>query len=357
MKHKVNLEPNDNTKGVLVITDHQTHEQSESIYPLLTTMITDKRSTFIHVMSRGISENALFFNKKPNFKLHVSQVDEGYKYTDKGNFYQNFFVTIKENYNVIFLRIDRPLSDSFLCFIKKIFNKQLIINDPVGINLTGSKEFLLDVANLCPPMKICYDLSDIEVFRHRFPVVLKPLQGYGGKGIIKIENDTVTVNENNCDYSEFESAYNDLLADGYLAMKFLKRVTEGDKRIIVINGEIIGAILRFPQNKSFLCNLKQGGHSTFTDVDQDEIEIVKQLSPIMDKNHVVIYGLDTLMDDDGHRKLSEINSLNVGGLIQAQQHSGKPVIDIASELIWDYIENNEDIYHTPPKFYDDALAN
>ena len=125
-----------------------------------------------------------------------------------------------------------------------------------------------------------------------------------------------------------------------LAMKYLKNVTQGDKRVVVVGGEIQGAILRLPARGSWLCNLKQGGSAAFADVDKSERQIAEVISPILRKQGVLIFGFDTLVDDHGIRRLSEINTLNVGGLLQAQEFSGVPIIKNSANAIWKYIVEN-----------------
>jgi glutathione synthase len=122
-----------------------------------------------------------------------------------------------------------------------------------------------------------------------------------------------------------------------LAMKFLKNVTQGDKRTIVVNREILGAALRLPAPGGWLCNVNQGGHAILAEPDEDEHIIQEILTPMLHRKGVVIFGFDTLVDDDGRRVLSEINTLSIGGLVPLEEMSGKPVLKRAATLLWDYI--------------------
>ena len=103
-------------------------------------------------------------------------------------------------------------------------------------------------------MKICTSISEIIEFKKQFPIVLKPFNEYGGRGIVKIENDVVNAGSNNYSFDEFADNYKQNPID-YIGVKYLKNVSQGDKRIIVINGQIIGASLRLPAKNSWLCNL------------------------------------------------------------------------------------------------------
>ncbi|MEO1028069.1 MAG: hypothetical protein AAFX02_03315, partial [Pseudomonadota bacterium] len=99
----------------------------------------------------------------------------------------------------------------------------------------------------------------------------------------------------------------------YLAMAYLKRFAEGDRRVIVVNGEIIGASLRKPSDQGWICNVSSGGQSSRTDVSEAEIEAVSAISPMLKREGVLIYGIDSLVDDYGIRRVTEINTYSVGG--------------------------------------------
>lgn len=331
---------------IIVLTDHTTHGEGESIYSLLKTMLKNPLCKSIEVASRSNSNNHNFFYAYNSSLLNCCSVTEDFSYQANGNnFLCNTIQTDIKNYDVVFLRIDRPVTNDFFSFLISLVPEHRIINKPSGIELTGSKEFLLNFPELCPPIKLCKNVDDVLHFYESYPTVLKPLYSYGGKGLIKIQNDRVWEQDqeyNLKDYiSVLESAFS---AQGaYLAMKYLKNVNEGDKRVIVVNGQIMGATLRIPKVGSWLCNLSMGGSSSFAQPDENETKIAETISSKVINKGVVIFGFDTLVDDDGKRVLSEINTLNVGGLLQAERHSGEPVIQKASNLIWSYISQEINI--------------
>lgn len=328
---------------MLVITDHQTHGKGESIYPLLRTMVKNPVCASIEVASRGNSKNKGFFVSYNSTKVITTCVDDNFAYQDNGKQFTDTDIESDiRDFDVIFIRIDRPVPDQFLNFIIDNVSENKIINNPSGIRKTGSKNFLLNFPEICPPIKLCSSLDEILEFYKRFPIVLKPLQSYGGKGILKIIDDTVWEKEDSYPLKDYMSVLNENLEThgNYLAMKYLKNVSQGDKRVIVVNGKIMGATLRLPKEGSWLCNLSMGGSSSFAEPDEQETKIAETISPSIVESGVVIFGFDTLVDDDGNRVLSEINTLNVGGLLQAEIHSGKPVIRESSDLIWSYICEN-----------------
>ncbi|MBK7409991.1 MAG: hypothetical protein IPJ40_19245 [Saprospirales bacterium] len=128
-------------------------------------------------------------------------------------------------------------------------------------------------------------------------------------------------------------------------MKYLKNVDQGDKRIIVLTGHILGASIRLPAKGSWMCNVAQGGLATPAVAEAEEQQMAAKLSPLLADRGVIFYGFDTLVNDEGLRTLSEINTLSIGGLVQIANFTGKPVVREAAYLIWEYVKNT--IYGRP----------
>ena len=129
-------------------------------------------------------------------------------------------------------------------------------------------------------------------------------------------------------------------------VKYLKNVTQGDKRIIVVNGKIMGASLRLPPEGSWICNASMGGSSYAAEVDKDEENIISVINPVLSKMGIVMYGIDTLVNDERRRVLSEINTTSIGGLPQIAGFRKKPVVEEAIDLIWKYfLKHTENVKH------------
>ena len=124
-------------------------------------------------------------------------------------------------------------------------------------------------------------------------------------------------------------------------MKYLKNVTQGDKRILVVGGKIMAASLRLPAPNSWLCNVAQGGISVPSELEKEEIDIIKTISPRLEQEGIFIFGADTLVNDDGKRILSEINTLSIGGFPQAEKQTGKPIVQDTINKIIKYIDANK----------------
>ena len=327
---------------ILVLTDHHTHTRGESIYELLRTMALSPECKEIYLASRGTLKNRLFFENFDTPTVCARRVDNDLRYSDDGAWFATFEPVVISEFDVLFLRLDRPLTDDQLIKIENHYHDRLIINKPTGIIETGSKEFLLNFPDLCPEIALCHNLTDVSRQMEKFPIVLKPVHGYGGIGLIRIDNEFVFIENKKVSYDEGMKLVGQHLeySGAMLSMKYLKNVARGDKRVLAIGESIQGAILRIPAQESWLCNLKQGGSAVPADVDESERQIFETIHPILKKQGVLIFGFDTLVDDNGTRRLSEINTLDVGGFLQAQELSGAPVIKNASKAIWKYIVEN-----------------
>jgi len=326
---------------VLVLTDHTNHSKENSIYGLLRAMRKHPTTQSVVVATRANKANANFFQEKSNAKLMVSTVTEDFYYTEDGSHYQqNLEPAALASYDLIWLRMPPPLSASFLEFIDQTFADQFVINHPKGILKAGSKEFLKQFPELCPPAKICQSKADIIEFKNRFPIVLKPFREYGGRGIVKIDGDRVWLGNEEITFDDFiENLENDDIQ--YLGVKFLKNVGQGDKRIVVVNGKVMGASLRLPPKDSWICNVAMGGSAQQSDVEPEEYNIVESINPVLSEMGIVMYGVDTLVGDDGKRVLSEINSTSIGGLPQIAAMQNLPLVEEAIDLIWSYFLKNE----------------
>ena len=329
---------------VLILTDHRNHSAENSLYELSIKMLAHRQTECIDIASRENSINESFFSCSPYPKLYGTSITKDFVFNVQDHALSKDFKEVDlETYDMVWLRMPPPMDTEFLEFINNFFPKAVIINNPMAITETGSKEFLMNFQSVCPPMKICNSLEDITEFSSQFAIVLKPFNEYGGRGIVKIEGDKVSFGKEHCTLDEFSKAYAQNPID-YLAVKYLKNVKQGDKRIVVVNGEILGASLRLPSENSWLCNVAMGGSSNRIEVEPEEEAIIKLINPILTQRGIVMYGVDTLVGDDGKRVLSEINTTSIGGLPQIAAMQQEPLVEKAIDLIWKYF-NNENNQH------------
>jgi glutathione synthase len=322
---------------VLIITDHKNHTSENSLYDLANKLIQNPKTIGVDIVSRANELNDPFFISYDGDSMLGTSINKDFKFDENQHPLENNLRRINpDSYDLIWLRLPPPIPKEFLDFLTIRFDGKMIINKPNGIYETGSKEFLTQFPTVCPPMQVCLNIDDIRNFKKQFPIVLKPFRAYGGEGIIRIDNDEACLGTKKISYKEFEERYN---GTEYLAVKYLKNVKEGDKRIVVINGEILGAALRLPAKDSWICNVAMGGSSNKTTITKEEYEIIKTINPKLNDMGIVMYGVDTLVGDDGKRLLSEINTTSIGGLPQIAKMDNEPLVERAIELIWEYYES------------------
>lgn len=327
---------------VLVLTDHRGHSAENSIYALLRQMLNDPRCAEIDIATRAWAGNDSFFTAQSGDQLQVAAVTPDFAYTDEGEYLtQGLRVVDPKDYDLIFLRLPRPISDEFLIWLADLLAGKAIVNHPRGIVETSTKQFLLNFPEVCPGMQLCRSKQEVLDFAAKFPIVLKPLREYGGRGLLKIEGDTLDDGSSLHDTATYLEEIEDVLeTDGMLGMKFLKNVSQGDKRILVAGGQIMAASLRLPAPDSWLCNVAQGGTSVPATPTSDEEAIIAHINPKLQQAGILIYGADTLVDDDGKRVLSEINTLSIGGFPQAEQQTGRPVLQPTIDKIFIYADTH-----------------
>ena len=330
---------------LLVLTNHKTHSSSNSIYALLTALARHEACGQIDVASSGITANKLFFNCHLETRLLAATVKDDFVYSDSGKAYLNraHWVNLSE-YDFIFLRLPPPANEAFFNFLTTVFPSQRIVNNPKGIIETGNKKYLLKHSKLCPPMKFCQDIDQVENFARLFPIVLKPLNGYGGAGLIKIDGQRVWMGNTLISFKEFAEKFQQK-GQPILAMKYLKNVSQGDKRVIVCRDTIVGASLRKPPKGNWLCNTAQGGISTRTIITKEERAIAASLSKALMQKGIFMFGFDTLTDDEGKRVLSEINTQSIGGLKQINEQGGPNILQLITELFWKHLNKIVDAEH------------
>ena len=322
---------------ILVLTDHTNHSGLNSLYKLVQELNNHPKCAFIDVATRGTALNDPFFKKQLTDALYVSRVNQKFIFqSDGGSFKRALRRESIRDYDVVWLRLPPPIKLKFAQYLMTQFPQKLWINEPVGIVKTGSKKFLLNFPDLCPAMKVCATIDDIEAFKSNHPIVLKPLYEYGGKGIIRIDGNLVW--EGNQE-TNWQALRQKLIKEPfeYLAVEYLTQVNQGDKRIIVVNGQVVGTSLRLPLEGSWICNASMGGRSELSEPDQTELAILKRIDQVLSKLGIVMYGIDTLMGNDGKRVLSEINTTSIGGLTPISDLTNQPVIKTTVGLLSNYI--------------------
>ncbi len=236
--------------------------------------------------------------------------------------------TFVEEFDFFFLRQDPPFNMNFIsnCYLleihKKLYKKPFFINDPSGIKNFTEKIFPMYFYDLMPKTMVTSNLQSFRMMVKKYKtVVVKPLYDKGGMGIYKItRNDKNTKNIFNKVLRTYRSPV--------VVQEFIPKVSQGDKRVIIIDGLPMGVINRIPKSGEFKANLHLGGYAKKTNLTKKEKEICHKLKPTLKKNKLFFVGID-LIDE----KLTEINVTSPTGINQINE-----IYNINLQtLIWDKI--------------------
>jgi glutathione synthase len=228
--------------------------------------------------------------------------------------------------DVVLLRQDPPFDLAYVTtthLLERIVPHTLVVNDPAQVRNAPEKIFVMEFPDLMPPTLITRDLAEIKAFRARHgDIVMKPLYGKGGEAVFRLAPQDLN----------FGSLY-DLFAatfrEQWVVQKFLPAVREGDKRIILVDGEFGGAVNRVPAPDDLRSNMVRGGAPKATDLTARERDICARIGPSLRERGLLFVGIDVI---DGF--LTEINVTSPTG-IRAIKALGGP--DVAA-MIWDRIE-------------------
>jgi glutathione synthase len=230
------------------------------------------------------------------------------------------------SFDVVLLRQDPPFDLAYISsthMLDRIHPQTLVVNDPSHVRNAPEKVFVTEFPDLMPPTLITRDLDAIKAFRaEQGDIVMKPLYGKGGEAVFRLTQQDLN----------FGSLY-DLFAatfrEPWVVQKFLPAVRQGDKRIILVEGEFAGAVNRVPAPDDLRSNMVRGGVPAATELTAREREICARLGPALRQRGLLFVGIDVIGDF-----LTEINVTSPTG-IRAVKNFGGP--DIAA-MIWDKIE-------------------
>jgi len=229
-------------------------------------------------------------------------------------------------FDVVLMRQDPPFDLNYITathFLERIQNKTLVINDPAAVRNAPEKMFVNEFPQLMPPTLLTRDLTEIKAFRAEHgDIVMKPLYGHGGGAVFRLTKDDLNFGSL---YDMFATTFR----EPWVMQKFLPAVRDGDKRIILVDGEFAGAVNRVPAADDLRSNMVRGGSPKETELTAREREICKTIGPALRERGLLFVGIDVI---GGY--LTEINVTSPTG-IRAIKNLGGP--DVAA-LIWNKIE-------------------
>jgi glutathione synthase len=228
--------------------------------------------------------------------------------------------------DVILLRQDPPFDLAYITtthMLERLHPKTFVVNDPASVRNAPEKVYVTEFPDLMPPTLITRDLAEIKAFRAQHgDIVMKPLYGHGGGAVFRVTRDDLN----------FGSLY-DMFAvtfrEQWVVQAWLPAVKEGDKRIILVDGEYAGAVNRVPAADDLRSNMVRGGSPKETELTPREREICQRLGPHLRERGLLLVGIDVIGG-----WLTEINVTSPTG-IRAVKNVGGP--DIA-KMVWDKIE-------------------
>jgi glutathione synthase len=230
------------------------------------------------------------------------------------------------DYDVVLLRQDPPFDMAYIAsthFLERVHPKTLVVNDPIEVRNAPEKLFVTGFAGVQPPTLITSDREAIYDFRARHgDIVLKPLHGAGGSGVARLLADDPNLDA----LLELHAMIG---REPVIAQKFIPAVTKGDKRILLVDGEPVGAINRVPKAGQIRSNLAVGGTAEAVELSARDREICAVIGPELKRRGLLFVGIDVIGD-----YLTEINVTSPTGAQALKRFTG---VD-ATEVLWKRVE-------------------
>jgi glutathione synthase len=231
--------------------------------------------------------------------------------------------------DVVLMRQDPPFDMAYITashILERIHPKTLVVNDPAHVRNAPEKLFVTEFADFIPPTLITSDGIEIRAFRERHKdIILKPLFGNGGAGVFRVKPD----DENLGALLEMFTAF---YREPVIVQRYLPEVRQGDKRIILVDGQFAGAINRVPAAGEARSNMHVGGRPEKTELTSRERDICAAIGPELKRRGLIFTGIDVIGDH-----MTEINVTSPTGIQEVRRFGGA---DIAA-LVWDAIERRK----------------
>lgn len=232
-----------------------------------------------------------------------------------------------EEADVVLMRQDPPFDLGYITathLLERISDRTLVVNDPASVRNAPEKLWVLDFARFMPPTLITRDLDEARAFlREHREVVVKPLHGNAGKAVFHVRSGGENL-------SALIELFNAAHREPHVVQAFLPAIATGDKRIVLVDGEVAGAINRLPGAGEIRSNLAAGGSAEKTALTGREREICAALGPELKRRGLLFVGIDVI----GGEWLTEINVTSPTGIVAIERFDGT---DVAG-LIWNAIE-------------------
>jgi glutathione synthase len=231
-----------------------------------------------------------------------------------------------DEFDVVLLRQDPPFDLAYITttyLLERLHPRTLVVNEPSAVRNAPEKMLVMEFPDLMPPTLITRDLAEIKAFRAEHgDIVMKPLYGKGGEAVFHLGREDLN-------FGSLFDLFTVTFREQWVVQKFLPAVKNGDKRIILVDGEFAGAVNRIPAPDDLRSNMVRGGTPIKTDLTDRERTICEVIGPPLRERGLLFAGIDVI---DGY--LTEINVTSPTG-IRAVKNLGGPDIAVT---IWDRIE-------------------
>ncbi len=231
------------------------------------------------------------------------------------------------DFDVVWLRQDPPFDMGYITtthILDMIHPKTLVVNDPMWVRNYPEKLLVLQFPDLTPPTTIARDLETLKAFKAEHgDIILKPLYGNGGAGVFRLDPNDRNLNS-------LHELFTSINREPLIAQKFLHDVAKGDKRVILIDGEAVGAINRVPAAGETRSNMHVGGRPEKVALTARDLEICARIGPLLKEKGQVFVGIDVIGGN-----LTEINVTSPTGIQELERFDS---INVAAR-IWEVIES------------------
>ena len=229
-------------------------------------------------------------------------------------------------WDVVWLRQDPPFDMGYLTttfLLERLRHTTLVVNDPFWVRNYPEKLLVTTFPDLTPPTMIARDLETLKAFKARHgDIILKPLYGNGGAGVFRLD-------PNDRNFTSLWELFTGINREPLIAQKFLPAVSNGDKRVILVDGEPVGAINRVPLEGETRSNMHAGGTPMAVGLTERDLEICAAIGPLLREKGQIFVGIDVIGD-----WLTEINLTSPTGLQELERFDGIN----ATGKIWEAIE-------------------
>ncbi|GGH35658.1 glutathione synthase [Cribrihabitans marinus] len=229
-------------------------------------------------------------------------------------------------FDVIWLRQDPPFDMHYITathLLDRLRGQTLVVNDPFWVRNYPEKLLVLDFPDLTPPTTVARDLATIKAFKDRHgDIILKPLYGNGGAGVFRLDGSDRNL-------TSLHELFTGFSREPLIVQKFLPDVSQGDKRVILVDGEPVGAINRVPAAGETRSNMHVGGRPEKVGLSERDREICAAIGPLLREKGQIFVGIDVIGN-----YLTEINVTSPTGIQELERFDG---INVAGR-IWEAIE-------------------